>query len=124
MKSGRLSLPFEEQEKQLLAIGEALGLRGDAVDALHTEAVAAGRLKTVKSALDDVKQMTLTVVDGDFPREVLARQNLTFAEYRMPASRNRAEIYDARTKQPARKKPGVMERRRTLPVSSALSPAT
>jgi hypothetical protein len=53
--------------------------------------------------------MTLTVVDGDFPREVVASQNLMFADYRMPARRNTPEYYDAKTKQPAGKREGVLK---------------
>jgi len=53
--------------------------------------------------------MTLTVVDGDFPREVLGKQNLTFAEYKMPTKRNRAEHYDATKKAPGGKKEGVLK---------------
>lgn len=53
--------------------------------------------------------MTLTVVDGDFPRELLARQNLTFAEYNMPAKRNSPESYDAKLNKPAPKKQGILK---------------
>jgi hypothetical protein len=63
----------------------------------------------VKSALEDMKKMTLTVVDGDFPREVVAGQNLAFGEYRMPARRNTPEYYDAKTKQPAGKREGLLK---------------
>jgi putative membrane-bound dehydrogenase-like protein len=48
------------------------------------EALARERDKAVKSALEDLKKMTLTVVDGDFPREVVGSQKLIFGEYRMP----------------------------------------
>ena len=53
--------------------------------------------------------MTLTVVDGDFPREVLADQNLTFADYRMPLRRNNARSYDANMKSPGTEKEGILK---------------
>ena len=53
--------------------------------------------------------MTLTVVDGDFPRELLAKHNLQFAEYRMPAKRNHPESYDAKLNKPAPKKQGILK---------------
>jgi hypothetical protein len=58
--------------------------------------------------LKDLKGMTMTVIDGDFPPEILGRENLTFAEYTMPAGRNRPEIYDAKLMGPAPKKQGVL----------------
>ena len=51
-------------------------------------ALKKGREETVASGLELLKSMTLTVVDGDFPREVLAKENLKFADYRMPRNRN------------------------------------
>ena len=109
VSSKRLSLPHEEKEKELLRIGERFGLRGAQIDKLNTGALADERAKTVKQALEDLKGMTLTVIDGDFPREVLAGRNLTFGQYRMPARRNTAEFYDAKQKQPAGKKQGVLK---------------
>lgn len=43
-------------------------------------------------------QMVLTVIDDDFPREVLASTSLTFGKYRMPARRNWSEGYNASNK--------------------------
>ena len=102
-----LALPHEEREKSLLNIGESLGLRGAEIDKLNSSAVEVERKKTVQTSLDDLKKMTLTVVDGDFPRSVLAKQNLTFSAYRMPAARNKRESYDAVKQGPAGKQPGV-----------------
>jgi hypothetical protein len=107
--SGELSLPHEEQEKELLRIGERFGLRGKEIDRLNEQSLADQRAKIAEKALAVVKTMTLTVVDGDFPREVLGKQNLTFAEYKMPAKRNRAEHYDATKKAPGGKKKGVLK---------------
>jgi hypothetical protein len=109
VKLGRLSHPHEEEEKMLLRIGEHFGLRGAEIDKENLGALAKERDKAVMSALDEMKKMTLTVIDGDFPREVVGSQNLAFGEYRMPARRNTPEMYDAKTKQPAGKREGVLK---------------
>ncbi len=96
IQSGRLANPFEEEEKDLLAIGERLGLRGLEIDNLHGQILAKKRDKAVKKALARLKNMTMTVVDGDFNRDVLARENLTMAQHRMPRGRNNAGNYNAR----------------------------
>jgi hypothetical protein len=51
----------------------------------------------------------MTVIDGDFPREVVGAQNLIFGEHRMPARRNSAEFYDAKDKRPAGKREGILK---------------
>jgi hypothetical protein len=109
IKNGRLSHPFEEDEKMLLRIGENFGLRGPEIDKLNLAALDKEREKAVKDALADVKKMTLTVIDGDFPREVVGAQNLIFGEYRMPARRNSAEFYDAKDKKPGGKREGTVK---------------
>jgi hypothetical protein len=109
VSSGELALPHEEQEKELLRIGERFGLRGPDIDKLNTDSLAESRRKTVEQGLEKLKSMTLTVVDGDFPRELLAKHNLTFAEYRMPAKRNQPESYDAKLNKPAPKKEGILK---------------
>ncbi|MCA9264361.1 MAG: DUF2330 domain-containing protein [Planctomycetales bacterium] len=101
VSTGELSLRHEEEEKELLRIGEHFGLRGADIDKLNSEQIAAAKQRTVERALRDIDRMTLTVVDGDFPREVLAGQNLTFAEYRMPAAQNSPLKYDATRRGPA-----------------------
>jgi Uncharacterized protein conserved in bacteria (DUF2330) len=108
VKTGQLSHPHEEKEKMLLRIGESLGLRGTQIDALNEGALADQREKIVAKSLKDIKGMTLTVIDGNFPREVLANQNLAFAPFRMPARRNSSRFYDANTKQPARRQQGTL----------------
>lgn len=100
-RTGELSHDFEEYEKELLRIGERLGLRGAALDAYHQEALAEAREEALKGALKDIRRMTLTVIDGDFPREVMARENLTFASYTMPRHKNRSKHYDAKQFGPA-----------------------
>ncbi len=109
VKNGRLSHQFEEDEKMLLRIGEHFGLRGPEIDKLNLAALDKEREKAVKDALADLKKMTMTVIDGDFPREVVGAQNLIFGEYRMPARRNSAEFYDANDKKPAGKREGTLK---------------
>ena len=92
----RLAHPHEEQEKELLEISEAFGLRGPELDALHHDALADARQAVLDGALADLEGMTLTVVDGQFPREVLANDNLAFARYEMGADGNRPAVYDAK----------------------------
>src|SRR5438067_13853963 len=89
-------LEFEEDEKMLLRIGENFGLRGPEIDKLNLAALDREREKAVKDALDDLKKMTMTVIDGDFPCEVVGAQNLIFGEYPMPAGRDTSEFYDAK----------------------------
>jgi hypothetical protein len=109
VKNGRLSHPFEEDEKMLLRIGENFGLRGPEIDKLNLAALDRDREKAVKDAADDLKRMTMTVIDGDFPREVVGAQNLIFGDYRMPARRNTSEFYDAKDKKPAGKREGTLK---------------
>ncbi|MGI9494736.1 MAG: DUF2330 domain-containing protein [Mariniblastus sp.] len=106
---GTLALGHEEQEKELLNIGEYFGLRGPDIDRKNATALKDDREKTVASGLELLKSMTLTVVDGDFPREVLAKENLTFANYRMPRNRNNTLNYDANRFGPGSKKEGTLK---------------
>ncbi len=108
-ETGELALPHEEREKELLRIGERFGLRGPDIDKLNNETLIEERDKIVEQSLGGMNDMTLTVVDGDFPRELLARQNLTFAHYQMPSGRNRPEFYDAKVNGPAPKQEGILK---------------
>ena len=109
VSTGNLSLKHEEQEKELLRIGEHFGLRGGEVDSENALALADERTKTEKQGLDMLKEMTLTVVDGDFPRAVISSENLKFAEFKMPVSRNNNLNYDANKFGPGQKKEGVLK---------------
>ncbi|MEK6236917.1 MAG: DUF2330 domain-containing protein, partial [Planctomycetales bacterium] len=106
---GELSLPHEEQEKELLRIGERFGLRGPLIDKENASVLEQEAEKTVKAAMANLTQLSLTIVDGDFPREVLGSRNLTFAAYNMPSRRNKPSLYDANLKGPAPKKEGVLK---------------
>ena len=108
-KTGNMSLEQEESEKELLRIGEHFGLRGPDIDLDIRSALAESHKKTEAAGLGMLTGMTLTVVDGDFPREVIAKENLTFAEYEMPAERNTRELYEASKFAPGGKKEGVLQ---------------
>lgn len=96
----RLANPSEEKEKALLSIGEALGLRGAQIDALNGTALKKGKSRAADRALKQLKRMTMTVVDGNFSRESIAKENLTFAKHTMPQRRNTKGSYDARRQGP------------------------
>ena len=109
VSTGNLSLEHEEEEKELLRIGEHFGLRGEAMDKENSLALSDARKTTTDKGLEMLKGMTLTLVDGDFPREVIAKDNLTFADYSMPRSRNNNVSYDANAFGPGKKKDGVLK---------------
>ncbi len=75
-RESRLSHPYEEREKELLAVGEALGLRGGQIDAAHAAAIEKERAAALEGVLAELKGMTMTVIRGDFPRDVIAKKNL------------------------------------------------
>jgi hypothetical protein len=81
VKTGELTHPFEAREKELLKIGERLGLRGEEVDKLIGEVISKERLAAAEAVKDAYKGMVLTVIKGDFPREVIAKQNLHFEAF-------------------------------------------
>lgn len=76
-----LILSFERTEKQLLDIGERLNLRGGRLDQWHHAVLQDEKEKALANALSGLQGMTLTLIEGDFPREVLARENLYFVPY-------------------------------------------
>jgi len=94
--TGELSLGFEELEKELLGVGEALGMRGPELDALHRVVLDAERSGLTDDALADVDGMVLTVFDGDFDREHLQTTNLTFERWTMPRDLNSRSHFDLR----------------------------
>lgn len=96
-----LSMQYEETEKELLRIGEHLGLRGAEIDAEIGIVIKQESDTGSDAALPTLEQMTLTVIDGDFPREVIANQNLTFADFQMAARRNNDRTYDTKLHGPA-----------------------
>lgn len=109
VESGELSLQHEEDEKEFLRVGEHFGLRGAALDQENALALQEYRDETTEKGLKLLDEMTLTVVDGDFPRQVIAQDNLTFAQYKMPAARNNNLNYDATRFGPGVTKEGVLK---------------
>ena len=99
--TGNLSHGHEEMEKELLDIGERLGLRGVEIDEMHEEVIQGDRQALFAAALADLESMTLTVIDGDFEREVISRQNVYFTSYEMNPASNSADSYNARMFGPA-----------------------
>ncbi len=95
MQRNRLSSPLEVKEKALLNIGESLGLRGRVIDDLNRAALKSERDRLATKALSRLNGMTLSVIDGAFDRNVLAKQNLSFTRHRMASSRNTKSRYDA-----------------------------
>ncbi len=94
-RQGNVTLEFEEREKDYLNISQELGLRGEEIDTLHRQAAKVERGRDYDAALVDLLGMTLTVIDGEFDRDVLRRDNLNFAAFEMPATRNVADSYHA-----------------------------
>jgi|GEM_PF-521109 len=92
----RLSNREEELEKNLLAISERLQLRGEAIDKMHRDVVTDQEAAESDFILKEMESMTLTVIDGDFPRETLANENLKLVGYRLPARLNSPKLYDAK----------------------------
>lgn len=88
IRAGELALPHEDKEKALLNLSESFGLRGAAVDTLHEAAIADMVAAVTGEALQDLDGLTLTVLDGIFPQDRLAADNLRFTEYAMDAAHN------------------------------------
>lgn len=110
VRHNRLSHPHEEAEKNLQQISDRFGLRGGHIEELHRQELAEAKREETADALDMLHGMTLTVIDGDFPRDVLARENLTFFPFRMRGFRNSPRYYDAKTGGPAKKRTGLLLR--------------
>ena len=106
--SGQLLQGYEGLEKQLVEIGEELGLRGERYDQEMNNVLQRHRTRVARSTLRGLLSMTLTVIDGNFPRVTLARRNLTFRPYRMDPRRSTPQLYDAKKFGPAAKKKGVV----------------
>jgi hypothetical protein len=107
-KTKELAMPHEEEEKELLNIGERLSLRGPDVDALHNQELEKSREELAKSALGDLSGMTLTVIDGAFPFELMRDKNLTLTSYAMPKASNDDVRYDTKQLGPGWKREGIV----------------
>ena len=84
--SGKLSHKSEEQEKSLLDIGEMLNLRGGSLDQLHSKELAKARGSMKDKSLAQLKGMHLTILEGDFDRETIAKENIRFEPFHLISS--------------------------------------
>ena len=99
VRTGRLSHPFEEREKELYLVNEALGLRGSHLDRIVRQSLQEIREKEIDGALEDLKKMTLTVIRGDLPRMVIRYQDLTLSAHQIAKGLEPLQPLD-RTPQP------------------------
>ena len=83
-KLGRLSHEYEEKGKDLLNVGEEFKLRGPEVDALIQAEIGKWKKEELGNVIQELKGMTMTVIEGDFPREVLKENDLTLMAYSLP----------------------------------------
>ena len=97
VRQQNLSLPHEEIEKELLRISESFGLRGKSIDATHATQISKLRALAVDGALGDLYEMHMSVIDGVYPNELLAKENLTFKPYKMPKAKNKKRKDPLRT---------------------------
>ena len=107
-KTKELSLAHEEEEKELLNIGERLNLRGPEIDVFHEQELAKAREDLTKQALRGLDALTFTLVDGEFPFDYMKKNNLTFTRYDMPKSKNSSVTYDAVNAGPGYEKEGIV----------------
>ena len=105
-RSESLALKPEKTQKELLAIGEHFGLRGGDYDKMLTTKLNDESEDYFDEVSQELRNFTMTVVDGDFPRDVLANQNLTFENFRMAKSLNSSKHYDLKLHGPAKKQEG------------------
>ena len=108
VRTGKLSLASEEKEKELLNIGESLGLRGPEIDTLHEAELAGERDKAAREALEAIHGLTMTVVDGDFPLDYLKAHDLTVSRFEMPKKGNNAIAYDCKLDGPGYDQGGIV----------------
>ncbi len=100
LKNGTLSLDFEEKEKELLRIGEALDIRGPEIDTLHEAHLDVERDKTASKYLGSLEGYTMTVFDGAFPLDYLKSHDLTVSKFSMASKNNTRLAYDAKNDGP------------------------
>ena len=94
---GRLVHRHETSEKVLLSINEALHMRDETSTLMASAAVEEERRSIYEDTFRRLADMTMTVIDGDFPRDLLAKDNLQVSEFRMEAKKNSADAYHAPT---------------------------
>ena len=105
--SKKLISESEQLEKELQNIGEHFGLRGGEYENLVSQSLQNKQQRSRVIQLAGLKTMTLSVIDGDFPRAVIARENLSFSAFNILPSRNRVEFYDSKLYGAPQKRAGV-----------------
>jgi len=106
--SGELISQREANAKQMLNISERLQLRGEQIDRSIERSDLREHHAKVRKSLDELRDMTLSVIDGDYPRDVLADDNLTFSEYTVSSAKNTSRNYNAREAGPTAKPEGIL----------------
>jgi hypothetical protein len=101
LKTGKLSLDHEEKEKELLRIGEALDLRGPEIDALHEAHLDVERDASAQQALGGIEGLSMSVIDGEFPLQLMKDTDLTFTRFVMTKEKNVSTLYDCKRDGPA-----------------------
>ena len=77
-RNGLLLTEHEVKEKELLEISRKLGVGAEATSL----GIAAARSESQRS-LAGLEELTLTLIEGDFPREVIREHDLTFAPFEL-----------------------------------------
>lgn len=96
IRAGTTRLEVESQLAELEAISNELLLTPSLAASLHDGMVGAAHAQVERDGLAALREMTLTIVDGEFERDVLAKYNLAFAPFQMPVAVNTATRYNAR----------------------------
>ena len=99
-RDNALEHAFERREKAMLNISERLSLRGSGIDYQIENAIGSERERAIENAAKLFGNKTLTVIDGDFPRDFLRDYNLYFETYEMPRKLNNDATYDALLRYP------------------------
>jgi hypothetical protein len=107
LKTGQLSLDHEEKEKELLRIGEALNLRGPEIDLLHEAHLDVDRDKSALGELGKLESLYMTVIDGDFPIQLMKDKDLTTSKFGMPPKTNTRVAYDCKNDGPGSQLEGI-----------------
>jgi hypothetical protein len=97
-------------------------MRGKDIDNLHRAELKKQTGRAEARALRKIRNLHLTVIDGEFDRAVLAADNLKFARYRMPKHRNNKNAYDALRAGPGANQGGVLYRSSVDDLEKRLGP--
>ena len=84
LRTSSLILESEQREKELLAISEAFDLRGEEINKLHQEELEKSREKQTSKALDDLKELQLSIFSGVLPNTLIQEENLHFVPISVP----------------------------------------